>query len=429
MITLINPNLVFQQNDPFTTGIVYMPIGLAYSAAILKQSGFQIRVIDAFGENPKQLSNSGKFSFLGLKPQELLDRISDNSKIIYVYAINLLNHISTISIIKIIKQKFPEKKIIALENTQAVTAYAIKKVYNEFLEAGADYVLTNEPELNICELSDLIIKNNFQKLTGLKGLIGKNFNNEFSVSIDNLDSLPFPAWELFPLENYWSLRFGHGPVSSLKYLPLLTSRGCPYKCRFCVSPENNKGGWRYRSPKNVVDEIEQFVLKFNVKEFHIEDLNPTVSDERIQNICKEIKKRNLNIIWKIAAGTKVETIKSEETIKLMSESGCRYISISPETGSPDVLKKMNKPFDLEYAVKTIRLLKKHGIFIQTCFVLGFPGETKTDLQKTYSLIKSLTKIGIDEIALFIIAPVPGAEIFGEFSGFNSLSELNFTPSW
>ncbi|MBP7652681.1 radical SAM protein [Candidatus Dependentiae bacterium] len=430
MIILINPNLVFQKNDPFTTGVVYMPVGLAYAAAVLNKSGFPIRVIDAFGENPGQLERSGKFNILGLTYEEILFKIPEDSKIIYVYAINLLNHISTVSIIENIKLKYPDKIVIVIENTQAVTAYALKKVYKEFLAAGADYVLTGECEFSIVELTNFLLSScNNENFKKINGLCGKDFFNENYNVIENPDSLPFPAWEFFPVENYWKLKFGHGPVSLKKYMPILTSRGCPYKCRFCVSPENNFGKWRSRSEKNIVDEIEKYVNEFGVEEFHIEDLNPTVSDERIQNICKEILRRNLKIIWKIAAGTKVETIKSEETVRLMAESGCRYISISPETGSPDVLKKMNKPFDIDHAVKNIRFFKKYKIFVQTCFVLGFPGETKQDLIKTYELIKSLTKFGIDEIALFIIAPVPGSSIFEEFKGYLSLSDLNFTPSW
>ena len=176
-------------------------------------------------------------------------------------------------------------------------------------------------------------------------------------------------------------------------------------------------------------EIEHFVNKYGVREFHIEDLNPTVSDLRIREICDEILKRRLDIIWKIAAGTKAETIKAEETIDLMAKAGCRYISISPETGSSRLLKLMHKPSDLNHLACLVRRMRRVGIRSQACFVIGYPGETEDDLQMTWNLIRDLSRQGIDEVALFIVTPVPGSAIYEEFHGYALLSELNFTPTW
>jgi radical SAM superfamily enzyme YgiQ (UPF0313 family) len=158
-------------------------------------------------------------------------------------------------------------------------------------------------------------------------------------------------------------------------------------------------------------------------------LNPTISDQRVRDIALEIMKRDLDIVWKIVAGTKVETIRSEDTIDILARSGCEYISISPETGSPRVLKLMRKPFSLDHAVKMVKRMNQVGIHSQACFVLGFPGEEREDLEKTWNLVHDLTKMGVDEIALFIITPVPGSAIFDEFAGYTSLSEMNFSPSW
>ncbi len=194
-------------------------------------------------------------------------------------------------------------------------------------------------------------------------------------------------------------------------------------------PATNSQKWRPRSAANVVDEIEHFVKTLGVREFHIEDLDPTISDPRIREVCAEIMRRNLKVTWKIAAGTKVETMRDEETIDLMAEAGCRYISISPETGSPRLLKLMRKPFNLEHAVRIVKRMNQAGIRSQACFVLGYPGETEEDLRMTWDLVRDLTRVGVDEVALFIITPVPGSSIHEQFSGYNSLSELNFSPTW
>ena len=428
-VVLVNPNLVVQRNDPFTTGIVYMPISLAYVAASLRKNGFEVKVIDAYGENPQRASFYGRFTVFGLDEQDILKRIPHDAVAIFVYANQLTNHISTIAIIQAVKKFCPHIPLIVLENTQAVTAYALRFVAQEFYRAGADYILTGEGEERGLEVVCSLIGQGATPLSMMEGLGSPEFYNPPRKKIDHLDELPFPAWDLFPVDNYWGLRFAHGPQTTQRYLPLLTSRGCPYPCKFCVVPETNQKTWRARSAPNVVDEMEYFSKKFGVVEFHIEDLDPTISDERTREICQEIIRRNLKLIWKIAAGTKVETIRDEETIDLMAQAGCRYISISPETGSARVLKLMDKPFNLEHAVKLVKRMHRVGIRSQACFVLGYPGETQEDLKMTKDLVGRLTKEGVDEIALFIMTPVPGSAIFEQLHGYQSLSELNFTPTW
>jgi len=429
-IIFINPNLVVQRNDPFTTGIVYMPIGLAYAAAVVRDAGHPVHVIDAFAEGPELGRKRGKFTTFGLSEADVLAHIPSDAQAVFVFAINLTNHLAATHIVSVVKQDRPNLPIIILENTQAVTAYALKYVMAEFFNAGADFVLTGEPEQRVVRLVQALTgESDTSELQEIDGLGSPEFYSPPETFIQDLDSIPFPAWDLFPLENYWRLRFAHGPQSTARYLPLLTSRGCPYPCRFCVVPATNQQKWRARSAINVVDEIEYYVNTFQVREFHIEDLDPTISDQRMRDIAGEIMRRELDIIWKIVAGTKVETIRTEETVDIMAESGCRYISISPETGSPRVLKLMKKPFDLDHAVKLVKRMSQVGIRTQACFVLGFPGESPEDLQKTWDLAHDLTRKGVDEIALFIITPVPGSAIFEELKGYGSLSEMNFTPTW
>jgi radical SAM superfamily enzyme YgiQ (UPF0313 family) len=429
MLVLINPNLIVQRNDPFTTGIVYMPIGLAYVASNLRKEGFAVKVIDAFAEKPRQAVRKDKFMILGLKSFEILNKIPQDTKMVFVYAINLTSHNSTMEIVRSIKQEYSELPVVVIENTQSVTAYSLHSVADEFYKAGADYIITGEGEHRTVMLVRSLLEGNGKDIKNMDGLGSTEFYNPPASNIDDLDSLPVPAWDLFPVSNYWSLHFAHGPLTANRYLPLLTSRGCPYECRFCVIPETNKRRWRKRSAKNVVDEIEYFFKTYNVREFHVEDVDSTISDKRIREICNEILDRRLDISWKICSGTKVETIRDEETIDLMAKSGCQYISISPESGSQRVLKLMNKPFDLDHAERLAAHMSKVGIRLQVCFVLGFPGENKEDLKITWDLVHSLARKGIDEIALFIITPVPGSEIYETFKGFQSLSELNFSPAW
>jgi radical SAM superfamily enzyme YgiQ (UPF0313 family) len=434
MIVLINPNLVTQRNDLFTTGVVYMPVSLAYFGAALRARGMECCVVDAFGERPNQCWVDGGFLFRGLTPHEVVQRLPAQTEVVVLYAGNLTWHRALMQILKAVRAALPRVPIVVMENTQAVTAYSLRQVQQDFYDQGADYVITGEAEERgvalLAALRSGALPSEVAKLDGL------GFHDKTGIhytppqqQIVNLDTLPFPAWDLLPIKNYWRLKYAHGPFSTRRYLPLLTSRGCPYPCRFCVIPETNNIRWRARSAQNVVDEMEMHSEKFGVREFHIEDVDPTVNDKRTRAICEEILRRRLDVIWKIAAGTKVETLRDSETVQLMARAGCRYISISPESGSPRLLKLINKPFDIEHAVHLIETMTTVGIHSQACFVLGFPGEEPEDLQMTWDLVHRLTKVGVDEIALFIITPVPGSAIFSQFSGYQDYSELNFSPSW
>src|SRR2546423_6237989 len=143
---LINPNVLVQRNDPFTTGIIYMPIGLAYVAAALRRAGLPLKVIDAFGEAPWQVRKTGDFMILGLSSQEVIERIPEDVGIIFVYANQLINHASVVEIIRAAKAKFTNVPVVVLENTQAVTAYALRPVAKHLYGAGADYLLSGEAE-------------------------------------------------------------------------------------------------------------------------------------------------------------------------------------------------------------------------------------------------------------------------------------------
>ena len=423
----INPQLVVQKNDKFTTGIVYMPITLAYAISNFKKANIKTKLIDLYGRNPTKCSKENNHLIFGEKVEDIDENEFENVDCIFINANQVGNHISILNIIKFLKNKYKEIPISILENSQAVTAYSLSKIKDEFLKLGCDFILIGDLENVTVKLYKNL--NNFEYLKTLNGIITKSFCNDKIDFVSDLNDLPFPAWEDFPLENYWKLGYSHGPLSDKKYLPMLSSRGCPYPCNFCVVPKTNERKWRSRSPENVVKELEYFKDKLGVTEFHFEDLNPTVNDKRTKELCNLLIEKNLKISWKMVAGTKVESIKDLETVKLLKKSGCNYISISPESGSKDLMKEINKPFNYEHAIKIIKEMKKNKIFSQACFVIGYPGEKKIDLKKTKNMIFNLTKIGIDEIAIFIITPVPGSKIYENFEGFETLSNLTFSPIW
>ena len=423
----INPQLCVQKNDKFTTGIIYMPIILAYLVSHFKKKKSPLKVIDLFGLDPKNHSESEQHLIFGKKISDIDSTELNNASCFFIYANQVANHLSVVEIIKYLKKTYKNIPIIILENSQAVTAYSLSKIKNEFLNLGCDYIIIGDLENASLELYNNL--GNQEYLKEINGLLSKNFENEKINFVNNLDDLSFPAWEEFPIKNYWSLGYAHGPLSSEKYLPLLTSRGCPYPCNFCVVPKTNERKWRSRSPINIIEEIKYWKKEFDIKEFHFEDLNPTVNDKRTKEFCNLLIDADLKIKWKIVAGTKIESIKDDQTINLLAKSGCNYVSISPESGSEKVMKSIEKPFNYNHALKSVKKMNELKIYTQACFVIGYPGEDNKDLIKTKKMIFDLTKKGIDEIAVFIITPIPGSSIYKKFDGFENFSDLTFTPLW
>ena len=431
IVTLINPNLVIQKGDNLGSGIPYMPLTLAYLAACLKGQ-HDVQVIDSFGENPFQIWSSGKFLVQGLALEETIARIKEETSCIILYYSSIVVNFLIYDLVQVIRDSFPNIDIIIVENPQAVIACSLKYIYNELLDAGIDYVVCGEPERIVPALLACLIDGNAEGPDTLNDVAytnpqGQRVFNENHSLIENLDELPFPAWEMFPLDNYWGLKYAHGPMEG-KYLAILTSRGCPFKCRFCVIPSTNYRKWRHRSPNNVVEEMAAMADRFGVKEFHLEDVNPTVNGSRIIEICRLILEKDLRVRWKLAAGSKIETL-NHELLDWMKKSGCNYISFSPESGSDPVLRLMDKPFDHSMALELVKVMKSKGIKSQACFVLGFPGETTEDIKATEKYVKKLTIRGLDEIALFIMTPIPGTDCFDLLTGYEDYSELTFSPEW
>ncbi|MBI5003356.1 B12-binding domain-containing radical SAM protein [Candidatus Woesearchaeota archaeon] len=449
---LISPNIVTQKGDFFGSGIPYMPFTVAYVAAFLREKKHDVVVIDAFGEDPTKVTEEHGHFIQGITAKEIKERIAlENKKsqtdLIVISAERVIEHNAILNIIEEIRKEEKNIPIAIIENTQAVSAYALKHVFEEFFEKGANIIVTGEPEHRVekilltinrenkkeqekalAEVDGIIIKNNTD------GEITKKEKKEY-LQTPTLDALPFPAWDLFPLEKYWELGYAHAPLTKNKYLPLLTSRGCPYPCGFCVVPTTNERKWRSRTAKNVVDEMEYLIKQFGIEEFHLEDLNPTINKTRMKEISEEILRRNVNVQWKIGSGTKIETV-DKETLTIMAKAGCTFVSFSPESGSPEMLKKMNKPFDHKLALELVQHMNQLQVITQACFVLGYPEETEKDREMTYDYIQALAKAGCDEVALFIMAPVPGASTYErykeEITRENKkveLQEMSFSPRW
>jgi radical SAM superfamily enzyme YgiQ (UPF0313 family) len=243
------------------------------------------------------------------------------------------------------------------------------------------------------------------------------------------DAQPFAAVDLLPLENYWKLGYSHGPFAG-RYMNIITSRGCPYSCAFCQAPAMCGGRWLARSAEGVLAEIRHHVDTYGVRDFHIQDENFAIDRQRVEDICNGLIAQDGDITFCFPSGLKMETL-DEELLDLMIRAGCRYFSLSPETGSARVLELMQKPASIEKVPALIGKAASMGTRTCAFFVAGYPGETDDDRRETRRYIRRLARVGVDEIVMPILTPFPATAAMDEetLQGFTEYDELCFSPVW
>lgn len=409
-LTLISPRLALQKRDFLGSGVPYWPLELATFAAFVRNAGDSIELIDQFGLNPSRLSDEGDHYLQGEPIQNLIWRnYLDKSEAFVLFAISYMSHSELLTITQWLKKTYAKRPIAILENSQAVTAYSLQRMSNSFLQAGADMLICGEPYFNWDEIKKCLTHQECDPALISNIITKETSSTPIRLFGKTTTRYPIPAWDLINLQGYWRLPYSHGPKTR-KFLPILTSRGCPYPCDFCVVPETNNRRWRGNEPEDVVEEIISLRDRFNVYDFQIEDLNPTVQHQRWERICDLLIERKANVRFYFVSGTKAETMHIDK-IPLFAKAGCRYVSVSPESGSTHLMKIIGKKIRYQHVLNLIAACKKHGIRTQACLLVGHPEETKNDYDTTCNYLKQMIRAGLDEVAVFVVAPFAGSTLF------------------
>lgn len=336
-IVFIRPPVVHLRSD-FYGSIPGIPSGLAYLASSVRAAGHDVAVVDGYGEAPHRFYTFRKrYRARGLTPSEIAERVPfDSAAGVSVHCAT--EHSMCLRIVRELKERRPERPVI-------VGGYHSTFVPGDFIRAGADFVVLGEGEKRLPALLDNLQDGGDP--SNIDGLVSADFSTERREKYTaDLNSQPFAAVELLPLDNYWRLGYGHGPVMrGVRYMNILTSRGCPYKCSFCQAPEMCGGKWLAKSADRVLEEFRFYIDEYGITDFHIQDENFAIDRKRVEDICLGIISEGMNITFCFPSGLKMETLDNE-LLELMAKAGCRYFSLSPESGSKRVLALMNKTADI-----------------------------------------------------------------------------------
>jgi radical SAM superfamily enzyme YgiQ (UPF0313 family) len=261
-----------------------------------------------------------------------------------------------------------------------------------------DLIVLGEGErtvVDLCRAADS--GNSWDKVKGIVFRKGVDICfSEKRERIADLDDLPVPARHLLPLGRYRALGM---PVS------LTTSRGCPFKCIFCVGRKMVGPRVRYRNPAKVVDELE-YLKTLNFHQVNIADDLFTANKQHCLAVCDEIIKRGLKLKWTSFA--RVDTV-TDEILTRMKTAGCSAVSFGIESGNPQILKTIKKGITLTQVVAAVDMCRRAGITPFASFILGLPGETPQTIQETMDLGEQLKDLGLS-FGFHLLAPFPGTEI-------------------
>jgi len=234
-------------------------------------------------------------------------------------------------------------------------------------------------------------------------------HNRARPAIEDLDSLPWPAYHYFKMERYTSLQPAIDAVDGARSFSMMTSRGCPYRCTFCsqsIMPEK----WRGRSPENVVAEFRHLIKDLGAQEIGILDDSANISRKRLREICQLLIKEGLTTVpWIMINGIRAN-LADMETLTLMKKAGCKRTAFGVETGDEAMLVKIDKKETQDQIREAFRNGKKAGLETVGFFIIGLPGDTEESMEKTIRFAIELDPL----VANFsMMTPYPGTLAYQE----------------
>jgi radical SAM superfamily enzyme YgiQ (UPF0313 family) len=397
------------------------PIGLAYIAAALEARGFPVSIVDAVGEDPRQITPDvdPHFVRVGLSDDEILARIPSDTTILGVSCMFSEEWPLTRHIIQTLRRAHPDVPFVGGgEHVTAAPEFSMRDC------SALDVCVLGEGEETLVDLVETIRDGRpLDDVPGISYLEHGTFRRTAPrVRIREIDRIPWPAWHRVPLTNYLDNGFGYG-IGRVRSYPMLASRGCPFECTFCSSPEMWTTRWYARSPEDVLDEMGWAIETYRVENFDFYDLTAIVRKDWIREFCGLLIERGYGTSWQLPVGTRSEALV-DDVLPLLRESGCRYMAYAPESGSPSVLKRIKKKVKLDRMTASMRQAVAAGLTVKCNFVVGFPGETRSELWETVRFCNQLAGIGIHDVNVGPFCPYPGSEIFSQLQREGRLGVLD-----
>ena len=405
-ILLINPPQTFYPGSEPPAG--NLPIGLMYIATVLQEANYKVEILDAFITGAGIQKNS-EATTVGLTfeqiTQEIQVRKPDIVGIAGPFTAQIENAIKTSRVTKEVNPN-----ILTVIGGPHVTL-----VSKEFLEENktVDIAVVGEGEYTMLEIAqEFEGKKQLKTIDGIAYRQGGNvIVNPRRPFIENLDEVPYPAYDLVDMEQYLSPKqIGYRSFQD-RAISMVTSRGCPFNCCFCAVHLHMGQGFRAHSADYVLSHIQYVVDKYKVKNVFFEDDNLTLDVKRFEAICDGIIERKIKIGWETPNGVRADCLNLD-LLKKMKRSGCKSVFVGVESGDQQILDKVIcKSLDLNRVVEFAKNSKEIGLKTGAFYIIGFPGETKKNMQRTVNFALQLKRDYDVGMHLFMATPSYGTRLY------------------
>lgn len=385
-------------------------LGLAYIAGLLEQRGHLTTIVDSIGAALNEtwlLEDFPGYQCQGLRLEETVRRIPADAEIIGFSTMFSGEWPVHRNLIRMVRARFPDALLVAGgEHATALPEYSLRDC------PELDMIIRGEGEFPILKLVEMEdIEEGRESVPGLAWLDENGIYRESIqvARVKDIDELPRPYWPEGYLPSFWQAGKSFG-VQTARDMPLLVSRGCPFQCTFCSNPKMWTTRYTLRGVEEVIDEIKTYIDKWDITAVQLYDLTAITKKSWVVELCRRLKEEKINIKWSLPSGTRSEAL-DDETLGLLSESGCNYLVYAPESGSAETLKAIKKKIDLETFNKSVISAKKAGLVLRTNLIIGFPDETRKNVFRTIRYGLWLASKGVDEVSINIFSPYPGSELF------------------
>jgi len=387
-------------------------IAFAYLSAYIARYGYRATIVDGIAEGLNRVwpipSRPG-FQCQGLTFDEILQRIPEETDVVGFSAMFSGEWPILRALIERVRAKLPNALLIAGgEHMTALPEFSLRDC------PALDLAVRGEGEHSFYEILETYRANgDFAAVNGVAFLDaeGRYVEQAGLPRIREIDDIPWPLWPEGYLEQFWRSGKSYG-VQTARDMPIMASRGCPYRCTFCSNPTMWTTRYILRDVDDLVAEIKSYMKRYDITALQFYDLTAITKKRWTVDFCNRLVAEGIDIKWSLPSGTRSEALDAE-TLGLLKKTHCNYLVYAPESGSPETLEKIKKRIDLDKLTQSVLEAKRQGIVVRTNLIIGFPHESRRHVLETIRFGLYLAWKGADEVTINIFSPYPGTEIFRE----------------
>lgn len=381
--------LLVRAKPDFMDMVIGIPIGLTLVAAMAERLGHEAEILDLALEKNEAIADARLYAKLREKKFDLIG-----------FTAMTVEYESAARAARRVKQFDPRVPIVFGGQHPTVKAEEVAS------ETFCDFVVKGEGEATFAEFVKALASGT--PLEQVKGLLfqrnGEVLNTGDRDPILDLDGLPWPSYHLLEVERYFKAASARTPPKHKRVMQVFTSRGCPWRCTYCHDLFGKS--FRARSPENVLGELKLLYNRWGIREFMVEDDIFNLDIERAKRIFDLIKENGMKCYFQFSNGLRLERF-DEELVRKMAQGGTHFIAIAIESASPRIQKMIKKNLKLEKSALALSWMRKYKIRTLGFFMLGFPTETREEIEET---IRYASGLDLDEALFSIATPYPGTEL-------------------